>query len=158
MVEVPDEPGLLTVAAVEVKAKPATATSRVLGGAEMPPEAVASMVTAYFPGVALATVATVSVEVVEVVPEIVTVVGFNEQVGTGTAPLGPVIEQVRFTAPVKPPPGVTEMVLVPVEPAAMVEMLVPAIAMEGADLTVTVKDVEAVTFPVTASEALTATL
>jgi acyl dehydratase len=51
---------------------------------------------------------TVSVAVAAEVPLIVVLV--DEQVGEAVAPAGPVTTQVRFTAPVKPPNGVTVMV------------------------------------------------
>jgi hypothetical protein len=108
--------------------------------------------------VVIALVATESVEVAEVAPEMVTEAGLKEMLGTDVTPLGPVTVPVRLTAPVKPPPGVTVIVLVPVDPAAMAAMLVPAMAIDGMDLTVAVTEVEAVTLPVTASAASTDTV
>jgi hypothetical protein len=52
---------------------------------------------------------TVSVEVTAAVPVTSGEVGLRLQVAGLVAPLGPVTAQVRFTVPVNPPDGVTEM-------------------------------------------------
>ena len=89
---------------------------------------------------------------------IVTDAGVNEQVGTDIAPVGPVTAQVKATAPVKPPLGVTVTVLVPDVPGELILTVVPATAIAGAvvPLTVSARDPVAVVTPVAA--ALTATV
>jgi hypothetical protein len=99
---------------------------------------------------------TVSVEVDEAVPEMVTDDGENEQV----APAGDVIAQVRLTAPVKPPPGVTVTVLVPVVAGKVIVIGVPETPRLGtaAELTVREMAAVAVTLPVAASAPFTVTV
>ena len=87
-------------------------------------------VTVYAPVVVVEVVATLSILVAAVVPVMVTIAGVKEQVGTDVAPEGPVTVQARLTAPVKPPLGVTVIVLDPGEPAVVV-MLVPLTAIAG---------------------------
>jgi hypothetical protein len=77
----------------------------------------------------VAVVATLRVLGEAAVPAIVTDDGPREQVGTEVPVVG-VTAQVRLTAPVKPPLGVTEMALVPDAPATTV-ILAPLIAMAG---------------------------
>jgi len=91
-----------------------------------------------------------SVLVTAVVPEIVTGVGANAQVGADSAPLGALTVQVRFTAPVKPPPGVTVMVPEPVVAGRVMEMGEPATESVGVlvEATVTVIGAVPTTLPV----------
>lgn len=82
-------------------------------------------------------VAKVTVAVAAAVPVIVAVAG--AQVGAETAPDGPVTAQVRLTAPVNPPKGVTVMVASTEVPGlAMVSVAGPFTPIFGVGTPVTV--------------------
>ncbi len=82
----------------------------------------------------------------------------DAQTGADVAPVGPeVTAQVRVTAPVKPPDGVTVMVEAAEAPGLEMATGVEEMAMDGmtAALTVTGTVVEAAILPVAASTPLT---
>jgi hypothetical protein len=84
------------------------------------------------PGVVVAVVATVSVEVAAAVPVMSAEVGLSAHVAGLVAPLGPLTEQVRGTLPVNPLDGVTEM-------TEVLPVVAPAVTVRADGLAVTVK-------------------